>query len=94
MELPPSSSSFAGSYLHCQIQQLFGDVLVGTLQVPDEVPSEVAVLGGQQGVGHPLLARAAGAADPVRVGVDVPSHVVVDDSLDGRDIQASSCNQE
>ena len=42
-----------------------------------------------EGVGGALDARPAGPAHPVRVGVDVPGHVKVDDGADVGDVQAA-----
>ena len=63
--------------------------LVGGLQVPYDVPSELLLLLGDERVGGALDAGPARSADPVRVRVDVAGHVEVDDVADVRDVEAA-----
>ena len=66
--------------------------LVGGLQVPDDVPSELLLLLGDERVGGALDAGPARSADPVRVRVDVAGHVEVDDVADVGYVEATCCH--
>lgn len=56
-------------------------MLIGSFQVPDKVTSKIAVLGGQQGIGHAFLTRSSCAANPMSMGINVSCHIIVNDSL-------------
>lgn len=85
---------FWQSHLHGQVQELFCDVLIGPFQIPNKISSEVAILVSQQGVGHALLSCSPRAANSVGVGVNITGHVIIDHSLNGRNIQTTSWAQE
>jgi hypothetical protein len=78
-------------YLVCQGEQRGGDLLVGALEVTDQLGGKAVLLLRDERVGRALLARAPGPTNAVRVRVDVPGAVVVHHDLDRRDVQAARC---